>query len=165
MKIGKADYFDNELPREQPDPGDVYAAVVGCIEDVGFQAAPGQEAKRKVAIGFELAWKDSKGRREVLFRKCNLNLWKKADGLKSSDLRAILDVLRPGADNSEADTVDFVGLPCRVLVGKDAKGRAKVESVLPPKGEIIKPERDYTQPFGLWKWLLEHRAPAGPVSS
>jgi hypothetical protein len=161
MRIGREDYNQgSDEPREQPEAGETYPAVIGCIEDVGVHKGfkDGDPAKVKVCIGYEIEARDSKGARFVLFQKHNLNLYKSDDGGKVSNLRALFDTLRPGVDNSEVETADFVGMNCRVLVSHDAKGRARVDRVLPAKaGQAVKAEQDYSKPFGLWDYLLKNR--------
>lgn len=161
MRIGREDYDKgaSDGPREQPAANETYEAVIGTIEDVGVQ--PGfkdQGPRPMVCIAFELSERDSKGGHFVLFQKYGLNLFKSKDGSKVSNLRALFDTLRPGTDNSEVDTADFVGMNCRVLVSHDAKGRARVDRVLPAKpGQGVKAEKDYSEPWGLTKWLLDNR--------
>lgn len=158
--------------RKQP-PEDVYDGVIGAIEDVGIQKGFGDKPPRRVVIiGVELVqtasgepYRSDKGEREVLFKKYNLNLWKKQDGTKQSDFRAFLDGLRPNAvaeahaAGLEVDTDGWVGLPVRVTVDHDAKGRAKVNGFMRSKAApgTFKAERDYSQPFGLWDYLLKHQ--------
>lgn len=158
--------------RKQPE-ADVYDAVIGCIEDVGIQKGFGDKPPRRVVvIGVELIqtasgepYRGEKGEREVLFKKYNLNLWRKDDGSKMSDFRAFLDGIKPGrvaevwAVGGEVDTAEWVGLPVRVTVDHDAKGRAMVKGFMKSKAApgTFKLERDYTQPFGLWDYLLKHQ--------
>ncbi len=164
MRIGREDYDNGSGggggEREQVKPDDTYEAVVGAIDYVGVQPGyNGKPPRDTVCIAFELSERDSKGRRFVMFGKYGMALWKKADGSGDcAPLRAVLDALRPGSDNSEVDTADFVGLNCRVLIGRDKKGKSKLEKVLPAKaGQAMKAEQDYTKPFGLTSWLLKNR--------
>ncbi len=164
MRIGPDQYqTGSDEPRKQPDAGETYAAVIGCITDVGIQPGfGGQPPKRKVCVGFEVDWRDEKGARAVLFQKYNLNLWK-GDGDKASELRKLFDTLRPGADNSDVETQDFVGMNCRVLLKQDGKGNSRIDRVLPPSKNStpIRAEKDYSEPFGLTKWLLGNRMDKG----
>lgn len=174
MKIGgnAAGNGNSGGDREGPE-ADIYEGVIGVISDVGLhddRNSPGVP-KRKVVVGVEIDWRDSKGRREVLFKKFNLSLWRKEDGSKSSDFRAFLDGARPDAvakslaDGKDIDTDEWVGVPVRVQVEVDAKGRAFIKGFMRSKAkpgapDTMKPERDYGEPFGLWKWLLANGRPA-----
>lgn len=147
-------------------PPDVYEAVIACIEDVGQhddRNTPGA-ARRKVIAGFEIDWRDPKGRKPALFRKFNMNLWASADGAKKSDFRSFLDGVMPNAvqeafdEKRDVETGDWVGKTVRVTVEHDARGRAVIRGFL--RSKVTKApdlERDWTQPFGLWKWLLDNR--------
>lgn len=170
---------------EQPLEGE-WEAVIGVIADVGIHKDVRGISKRKVVVGLELvarkaeeddgaggarvSWvpeRDEKGRRFVLFRKYNATLWRANDGKKQSDLRSVLDGLKPGMveaaekAGTEVDTMAWVGCPCRVSVEWDAKGRADVTGILKPRAyknasQAPRVERDYAQPFGLWSWLVKN---------
>lgn len=147
-------------------PPDVYEAVIACIEDVGQhddRNTPGV-AKRKVIVGFEIDWRDGKGRRPSLFRKFNMNLWASADGSKKSDFRSFLDGVIPNEvqqafdSGREVETDEWVGRTVRVTIEHDSRGRAVIKGFL--KSKLTTPmqtERDWSTPFGLWKWLLDNR--------
>lgn len=147
-------------------PPDVYEAVICCIESVGQHEERNQPGvtKPKIVIGLEVDWRNSKGRRPSLFKKVNANLWANADGTKKSDLRAMLDVVRPGkvgeafAAKTDVETSEWVGKTVRVTVEHDGRGRAQVKGFLKSKLQDngMKIENDWSEPFGLWKWLLEH---------
>lgn len=170
MKIGisNSSSDNNGGDREGPE-ADIYEGVIGVIADVGLhddRNSPGVP-KRKVVVGVEIDWRDSKGRRETLFKKFNLSLWRKADGSKSSDFRAFLDGVRPDAvaqamaAAKDVDTDEWLGQPVRVQVEVDAKGRAYIKSFMRSKakpGSMVA-ERDYSEPFGLWAWLVKNARP------
>lgn len=147
-------------------PPDVYEAVICCIEDAGQHEdrnTPGV-GKRKVVVGFEIDWRDTKGRKPALFRKFNLNLWANADGSKKSDFRSFLDVVIPSAVSDafaaghEVETSAWVGKTVRVTIEHDSRGRAQIKGFLKSKmSSPMTTERDWSQPFGLWKWLLDNR--------
>lgn len=148
-------------------PVDIYEAVIGCIESVGLQPGfkAGDSPRKKVVVGLELDWRDEKGRREVIF-------WK---GLPMADrstkggvwLGDIMEAALPGrlekikAAGEPVDTLSWIGATLRVGITHDAKGKAKISTVLPSKAPgALKCERDYSQPFGLWSWLLKNRVDA-----
>lgn len=147
-------------------PPDVYEAVICCIESVGQHEERNQPGvtKPKIVIGLEVDWRNSKGRRPSLFKKVNANLWANADGTKKSDLRAMLDVVRPGevsksfASGGDVETSEWVGKTVRVTIEHDGRGRAVIKGFLKSKLQDggMKKENDWSAPFGLWKWLLEH---------
>ncbi|MEB3198835.1 MAG: hypothetical protein VKP62_16710 [Candidatus Sericytochromatia bacterium] len=155
-------------PREAPEP-DIYEAVICLIEPVGKHKERNDpdRSKEKVCIGFELEWRNSKGQREILFRKHTLGLWKSPDGTKATDFRVLLDTVFPDkvagilAAGGEIETNDWVGRQVRVQVETDARGRAIIKGVMRSKKdgtpEAMRAERDCSQPFGLWKWLIENQ--------
>lgn len=162
---GNNNQSNNDNSGNEPPP-DVYEAVIACIEDVGQhddRNTPGV-AKRKVIVGFEIDWRDGKGRKPALFRKFNLNLWANSDGSKKSDFRSFLDGVIPNAVQEafdaerDVETGEWVGRTVRVTIEHDARGRAVIKGFL--RSKVTTPpalERDWTQPFGLWKWLLDNR--------
>lgn len=162
MKIGRNDYGSSDsAPRGMPEDGEIYEGVIGGVFDCGWQ--PGRAPKppsKVVCVAVELEWTDRTGRREVLFEKMRLSLWSNAEGTKKAALRSLFDVAFPDRDNSEGDTDDLVGRPVRVLVKHSAKGEkvyCNVGSWLRSKKALGAPNREYTQPFGLWKYLLGQR--------
>lgn len=156
---------DDGSGREEPPP-DVYEAKIACIEDVGNHEERGQPGvtKRKVVVGLEIDWRTSKGRRPSLFKKFNCNLWSSSDGSKKSDFRTFLDTVIPEhvakaqAKGEDVDTGAWVGKTVRVTVEHDARGRSVVRGFLKSKvsEDSLRIEGDWSQPFGLWKWLIEN---------
>lgn len=151
---------------DEPPP-DVYEAVIACIEDVGRHEErnmPGV-TKQKIVVGLEVDWTDSKGRKPRLFKKFNANLWASADGKKKSSLREFFDIIAPGdvskafSEGREIDTSKYVGGTVRVTVEHDARGRATIRGFVKTKlaPNALKVYHDWSQPFGLWKWLLENK--------
>ena len=162
MKIGKNDYGSADFgPRSIPDDGEVYEAVIAGAWDCGWQPGhAGKKPRRTLCVAIELEWTDRTGRREVVFSKYGMSLYASKDGGKRSGLRALFDTVFPDRDNSEADTDDLRGKPIRVLIEHNRKGDkvyANIKSVTRSKAPIGPPQRDYSQPFGLWKYLTANQ--------
>lgn len=154
---------------EEPSP-DLYDAILACIEPVGLQPARDSHKKDYQAciIGLELVQtaageqvRDSKGRRFIVWKDCKLDLFDGDNGkAKPTTLRLLLDGLKPGrvkellAAGEEPDTDEWVGMPVRVMVEHTATGKAKAKAFLKSKMAPVATERDYAQPFGLWKYLI-----------
>lgn len=155
-------HYNSDEPREVPSE-DTHDANLACIWDVGIQPGyKGKEPKAKVCIGFELAEKDSKGRNFLVFREETASLFKR-DG-KAANLRKLVDMLRPDADNGEdavnaaGGTQVFCGLPCRVIV-EHKNGKARASHVLKPSaaGRDRRLEGQYSEdkPLGLAAWMAK----------
>lgn len=162
MKFQTYDRSSDE-PREVPSE-DTHDANIACIWDVGMQPGYGGKGppKQKVCIAFELAEKDSKGRNFLVFKEETASLFKR-DG-KASNLRKLVDKLRPDADNGEdavnaaGGTVVFQGLACKVTV-EHHNGKARVASVSKATGSARdrKLEGTYSEdkPLGLAAWMAK----------
>lgn len=155
-------------------PADIYEAVICCIEDVGHHNDPGKPGVTNpmIVVGIELVdCRDSKGRPFALFSKMRTNLWSSPTGDKCSNFRKFLDTVLPGevasviSVGAEIDTDKWVGKTVRVNVETNARGRAVIKNFLKSKKPeaVVEPERDWSQPFGLWRWLIQNaaRPPAG----
>lgn len=171
MKIG---YEQNEVASEQPPDG-IYRGVVAAIYDVGLQAPMNEKEPpaEKVCVAIELVsnavtgqeWRDSKGQRHTTFKDFRKNLFR--GDKKVAYLREFLDTIHPNMvesmlkDTGDVDTDAWIREGVLVSIKSNGK-RAKADSFMPwPAGSVPpSPEKDYSQPFGLAKWLLDKALPA-----
>lgn len=153
-------------PREQPTE-DRHNATLAYVWDVGMQPGyKGKAPRHKVCVCFELEQRDSKGRPFLVFREETASLWKSESGGKAANLRRIADTVRPGKDNSEkavnaeGGTIVFHGLPCRVDVEYDDRGKARCTNVAKAAvGQVGRLVGTYSEdkPLGLAKYMSESR--------
>lgn len=137
---------ESESKYEQPEQGIYNAACIG-LYDIGTQHGEyqGKETiKRQLIIEFEL-----------LDEQIDINGEKKNKNFSGFYTQSIKDKsnLRKhligwrGRDFTPEEIKDFdlkniLGTNCILVIGKNQKGNAKIESISKWKGEVVKPERD-----------------------
>ena len=174
MRIGSEYYggtqgTDGEASTHENPPAGIYQAVLAKVADVGTHSgrSPEDKDRHKVVVSFELVrdvvkakdWRDSKGRRAVVFKDYNLSLFKKEDK-PTAHFRILLDTVLPDLvehmmkEEGDVDTSAWEGKPCLVTIESSGKF-PKVKAVMASEEAGLKAEGKYDTPFGLWKYLLE----------